>query len=1367
MKEQNWLALALAFGSALWATQEATAYSSNFASWYAVADAPWRIQPNVELMPVSIVVKTSSEFGRTEFLNLTSISVFDANNNGTQLLLYDGNGNLLSTFLNGVLPAFIQQRTWMTTVYVKRSELKLDNTLGIYSFTVILSGQSRIGTLSGNGSIINGTLATLWNNVEEHYPLSVHYGNGIPSIPGYICGDTHFHTIYTDNYAEVGNTINASAEAAQLIGLDWFAVTDHSFDLDSQNPPELGKWGNLKQECAAVNGKGGVRCLVGEEISAENSAGKYVHLLGYRMENYTEAIYGDGDSFGEKNCIPDEHGTFNQTCTLPLYLLLSSLKQSGAFSYYAHPLEFRQSSPTNNSSDLFLISGRLGPIYARLAGINKSAADMWIASMPYTFLNDGELNIGDYVSEDYTLPNYAGIQLWNGRTTENVKSRDLVLEKWRTLLTENLSRHINAIGGTDSHGDFNILRRRIITGESSDNTSSFGRVRTCCRAANNPSSIYDALQNGRCYMTDGPAVTLTADGVGMGDTLNIPNGRTPTVVLTWNTTAEFGNVSSITVFKGKKRELDALPVEEIVWQEYQNIPLQGSKVLPFSLSTNESYYLRVVLVGGGGFVAFSNPVWVNVSVAPFFEAVDLELTAQARGTYAIPEGYNPEDGNVNPGEEVDFTLKIENTGAKSGGDVSVEVWTAGPCVRKTLAQYQHIGAITAGDYEYVDVNHVDVYNLTNCKVGDGEKAQYIKLNVTIDDWAVDEHKNKILEIPVHPPTWIEFDTIEDRPPTNSSQPYFIGLKLPSSVTKARLFYRCQDTSVDDLHRTGWVDLSNYCVGSCPYNWKTPANFLLSEECEGKKVYWRIRTYDSWWGYQWSPYDDPGGGYKIGDDDVSPPNITVLSFGDADAGGNFIIAATFNDTKGIQETQDLPRVLYRWNASDVSQSKFDGIEKLAKAGGLWTAAIEAPEAHEGEHLYVRVQAADADNTPEYALSAVSDAGAVLMKPPTTPEIIGGFVDGYNVTLVWMPSSDGSGISAYEIEEYAKNKTTYASQIPLLQTQNKSLGNVTYRVRAQDAKGNWGVWSQNKTIEIKDLRVKEFVIQFNTTGWKYISIPLIPLNTSFKPFGDSFFKSLHTGNATDFGPGFDGSYDFTIGPIADSSATLASFNPTVPSWISQGFNKVSEKTGFSLWVNKPSTMKVLGYEPTTTVINFSAAGWYWIGYPGKYARPIKPFRDSVLSSLHDGNATNFGPDFDGAYDIIQWQKDDCGVGPNCSVTFDPKKPPQETQNLTELTPGRGYIIHVTRPSAFIVDYNKQYVAQSACLGSSPPAAGDWRINVNTVCEDPSIPVFGKLVLNNVLSLDYGTLVFTSTQDGLIEDYAPPVPLKDPGAGGIGLF
>ncbi|VVB55023.1 Uncharacterised protein [uncultured archaeon] len=49
MELKLWLALALAFGSALWATQEATAYSSNFASWYAVADAPWRIQPGVEV----------------------------------------------------------------------------------------------------------------------------------------------------------------------------------------------------------------------------------------------------------------------------------------------------------------------------------------------------------------------------------------------------------------------------------------------------------------------------------------------------------------------------------------------------------------------------------------------------------------------------------------------------------------------------------------------------------------------------------------------------------------------------------------------------------------------------------------------------------------------------------------------------------------------------------------------------------------------------------------------------------------------------------------------------------------------------------------------------------------------------------------------------------------------------------------------------------------------------------------------------------------------------------------------------------------------------------------------------------------------
>lgn len=70
----------------------------------------------------------------------------------------------------------------------------------------------------------------------------------LPVFPGWHWGDLHFHSHYTADQVEFGAPVREAVIAAKALGLDFLAVTDHSYDLDDmpdnylRNDPELTKW---------------------------------------------------------------------------------------------------------------------------------------------------------------------------------------------------------------------------------------------------------------------------------------------------------------------------------------------------------------------------------------------------------------------------------------------------------------------------------------------------------------------------------------------------------------------------------------------------------------------------------------------------------------------------------------------------------------------------------------------------------------------------------------------------------------------------------------------------------------------------------------------------------------------------------------------------------------------------------------------------------------------------------------------------------------------------------------------------------------------------------------------------------------------
>jgi hypothetical protein len=75
-----------------------------------------------------------------------------------------------------------------------------------------------------------------WFNYTETRYLRVHVGSGpFPWPAGWYGGDTHCHSMYTNNIAEFGAPLPAVRLAAQAVGLHWLTITDHSCDLRNRH----------------------------------------------------------------------------------------------------------------------------------------------------------------------------------------------------------------------------------------------------------------------------------------------------------------------------------------------------------------------------------------------------------------------------------------------------------------------------------------------------------------------------------------------------------------------------------------------------------------------------------------------------------------------------------------------------------------------------------------------------------------------------------------------------------------------------------------------------------------------------------------------------------------------------------------------------------------------------------------------------------------------------------------------------------------------------------------------------------------------------------------------------------------------------
>ena len=552
------------------------------------ADAPWRTETGN--IPILVMVKDAT--GIAGDYDLGNVEIYldedcDKDNNEADDILLETVTEWYGVTVSGSFYNLYYPGDWYGITYLDPSEHNLN---GEACFHVVIRD-------------IGGWLDPD-SDTHSHFNVNI-ASDTLPSLTNWHAGDTHYHSSYTDNAVEFGFPVEATVEAGKVIGLDWNAITDHSFDIrDSKTVDSNHKFNALKSDVSSYT-TGSYRLILGEEVSCyghENPPLQVprgvVHFLIFGMENFNN-VRGTGLDF-----IPGSHDEKPEGgLTWNLEDVIDVVNSQGGVSYAAHPEGHRDAS--------------------------AAAFDR----VPW-------------ITEDYDLVGYNGLQVWN--MIDNDYERDLGLEQWRRLLL-NGRKDIFIAGGSDAHGDFSHATTVIGPMENA-----FGKVRTYIYSEEfTEEGILNALKNGHSIMSDGPLVIFNITNE-RGETAIIGDeitGYDLTLNIQWESTIEFGNVSHIYFILGVIGETEG----EI--DDYHLSPdsLSNSKVytdLASKIPLMKNGYVRIHATTDKGHSVYTNPIWIssptsiisNVSITGI-TADSTIITWDTNGPSSSLVKYGTESGN--------------------------------------------------------------------------------------------------------------------------------------------------------------------------------------------------------------------------------------------------------------------------------------------------------------------------------------------------------------------------------------------------------------------------------------------------------------------------------------------------------------------------------------------------------------------------------------------------------------------------------------------------------------------------------------------------------------------------------------------------
>jgi hypothetical protein len=581
------------------------------------ADAPWRVEPDQDYLPISFHIRDAN-------VALSNRGPWRLDALHVEQRLPDGSWPKVATFLPADLPGLDSQGVIQHELWVFGTPLALTD----------LSG-------AGRGDVVHlrvrfeGSFAPH----DEPSPAEIHLETFLARHPlplgcsahtdgprHWFYGDTHYHSAYTNDVKEFGGAVAEARKAGQAIGLDWLVVTDHSCDLDEagDGSGDVRRWDRLKADIASPHlSDDQFRLILGEEITLLGEAGCPLHML----------AFGAMDDMVEGAFLPAGATNF------PAKLARTAIEKI---------LEASEGYPDDVPQRLFGQQHSLDQVLAMLP-----QDTLVFAAHPYDIAQVPPARWGE---DDLTQPRLTGYEFWNGRM--RVKGRHTYnpfdksawqnsaeLQESDAARIADLKKHAQRrwdpqlqrgvrawqpgderptwrpvfIGGSDAHCDFNYHvgwawdYRHF---EVDDNA--FGRVRTAIYLPDHTADgvptvkqILSAVSKGACVVTDGPIVELWLRKAGheamVGDLLTVSADGDLQLELRAHTTPEFGPVQEIEVTSYFPRTAGTKSRRTVVSAgQTTTIELDGPRG-----------YIRAEAQttgpNGEGFCCFTNPIWVRIS----------------------------------------------------------------------------------------------------------------------------------------------------------------------------------------------------------------------------------------------------------------------------------------------------------------------------------------------------------------------------------------------------------------------------------------------------------------------------------------------------------------------------------------------------------------------------------------------------------------------------------------------------------------------------------------------------------------------------------------------------------------------------------
>lgn len=371
-------------------------------------------------------------------------------------------------------------------------------------------------------------------------------------------GDLHNHSIYSQSHVEFGPPLQVYDRIADVSGLQFLAITDHSYDLCCKTDnyliqdQSLTKWKLLKEDLLK---RYNTIMIQGEEISCLNYESKVVHLCGLGLKEYLSGTL-DG---ARKNNIFNEQLTIEEA--------INQIHLQGGLAVAAHP-----GSNSGFMQKFFLNRG------------------IWTEKERLDLLDGYQaLNSGYYKS-------------WS-------RAKSL----WLNQLNKGI--RLPLLGGNDAHGDFNRYRAlsvpfiQIYEGfqrfMGHGKTGIYGKIKS-------DQDILNCIRNGATFITTGPYLSINK--VSAPDESIISNKTLPyngnDLIIHAISSFESGKILKLKVFKGVISEGE----KPVLVKHYKETIYEIREPLT-GIDLNGNCYLRAeltsILPDGETFEAFTSPCYFN------------------------------------------------------------------------------------------------------------------------------------------------------------------------------------------------------------------------------------------------------------------------------------------------------------------------------------------------------------------------------------------------------------------------------------------------------------------------------------------------------------------------------------------------------------------------------------------------------------------------------------------------------------------------------------------------------------------------------------------------------------------------------------